>query len=339
MKKLTLSELSKLTGFSKSTVSRVLNGKADKYRISSDTQELIKYTYSLFHDVNISQGNVAQHLHNNNHMNIGLVVPSISNPFFANLAAAIISEAQKYNYSITTFDSQEDPIMELKILRDVLSRNICGLIIVPVGTCTTDFEIVQKQIPVILVDRYFKKSNLPFIACNNFEGGYTAITQLIKAGHKSILCIEGPKVSITTKERERGAKAALKDSGKECHVFFRGNEFSISNGYLQTRLSKILNPHPTAIFAMSNTILLGCLKAIRELGLSIPENISILSYDDLPYLDYLDPPVTRIAQPLSEIGKAAIKIMVNSIEHNSTIKSQILMSPKLINRKSIKLFY
>ena len=163
-----------------------------------------------------------------------------------------------------------------------------------------------------------------------------AMKELIEKGHRNILCIEGPSISVTTKERERGCRAAVKELGQGCNVYYRGNEFSTDNGYLQTRLLKLLDPQPTAIFAMSSTILLGSLQALRDVGLGISDDISIISYDDLRFLDYLDPPVSRIAQPLKGIGQTAVRIMVGSIEKGRAIHSQILMSPSLVRGKSVK---
>lgn len=333
MKRGTLSELSRLTGFSKTTISRILSGKADKYRVSDTTQRLVKSIYRLTCE---NMDEAAQHLRNNSYRTIGLAVPSISNPFFANLSAYIIAEARKYDYSVSIFDTQENGTIELEALYDMRQRKVDGIVIVPCGGRTQELEEMQKHIPVILVDRYFKKSKLPYISTNNFDGGYMAMKELITAGHRYILCIEGPSISVTTKERERGCKAAIKEFGNNCHVYFRGNEFSTDNGYLQTRLLKLLDPQPTAIFAMSSTILLGSLQALRELGLKIASDMSIISFDDFRFLDYFDPPISRIAQPLKGIGQAAVRIIVGSVESGKLINSQILMTPTLIKGKSIK---
>lgn len=333
MKRGTLSELSRLTGFSKTTISRILSGKADKYRVSDTTQRLVMSIYRLTCE---NMDEAAQHLRNNSYRTIGLAVPSISNPFFANLSAYIIAEARKYDYSVSIFDTQENGTIELEALYDMRQRKVDGIVIVPCGGRTQELEEMQKHIPVILVDRYFKKSKLPYISTNNFDGGYMAMKELIEEGHRNILCIEGPSISVTTKERERGCRAAVKELGNGCNVYYRGNEFSTDNGYLQTRLLKLLDPQPTAIFAMSSTILLGSLQALRELGLGIADDMSIISYDDLRFLDYFDPPISRIAQPLKGIGQTAVRIMVGSIEKGRTVHSQILMSPSLIRGKSVK---
>ena len=333
MKRGTLSELSRLTGFSKTTISRILSGKADKYRVSDTTQRLVMSIYRLTCE---NVDGAAQQLRNNSYRIIGLAVPSISNPFFANLSAYIIAEARKYDYSVSIFDTQENGTIELEALYDMRQRKVDGIVIVPCGGRTQELEEMQKHIPVILVDRYFKKSKLPYISTNNFDGGYMAMKELIEKGHRNILCIEGPSISVTTKERERGCRAAVKELGQGCNVYYRGNEFSTDNGYLQTRLLKLLDPQPTAIFAMSSTILLGSLQALRDLGLGIADDISIISYDDLRFLDYLDPPVSRIAQPLKGIGQTAVRIMVGSIEKGRAIHSQILMSPSLVRGKSVK---
>lgn len=333
MKRGTLTELARLTGFSKTTISRVLSGKADEHRVSNETARRILAIHKLMAGETETR---AQRLRNNSEMTLGLAVPAISNPFFADLASAIISESHKHGFSVTIFDTQENSAAELEALSEMLGRRVDGIILVPCGERADELESIKEKAPLLLVDRYFKKSHLPYVASNNFDGGCMAMKQLLEAGHRSILVIEGPSVSVTTRERERGCKAAIRGFGERCDVFYRGNDFSIDNGYLQTRLLGLLQPRPTAIFAMSNTILLGAMQALRELRLRVPDDISIISYDDMQYLDYLNPPITRIAQPLKTIGRTAVKIMIESIAANRPITSQILMSPTLVEKESIR---
>ena len=115
-----------------------------------------------------------------------------------------------------------------------------------------------------------------------------------------------------------------------------GNEFSLQNGYLETKL--LLNRHerPTAIIALSNTIALGVIKAVREAGLKIPEDISLVAYDNNIYMDYLIPPITRISQPVEEMAKLATKLLFDSIESGKRLKTSLELAPDLISRESIK---
>ena len=127
----------------------------------------------------------------------------------------------------------------------------------------------------------------------------------------------------------------MTEEGYEEHIRIVGNEFSIQNGYLETKLLlESANP-PTAIFTLSNTITLGALKAIREASLKIPEDISLLSFDNYSYMDYMEPPITRISQPTEDMGKLATKILFDRIDSVPNNTSQLKLSPSLIAKESV----
>ena len=129
--------------------------------------------------------------------------------------------------------------------------------------------------------------------------------------------------------------SVLKENHLEDRAIITGNEFSIQNGYLETKLLLNNERRPTAIFALSNNIGLGAIKAIREARLRIPEDISLISFDNYLYLDFLEPPVTRIGQMVDEMGKMAVKLLNESIANHREIKSQIELSPEMIMRDSV----
>ena len=114
-----------------------------------------------------------------------------------------------------------------------------------------------------------------------------------------------------------------------------GNDFSIQNGYVEGQFALSQRLRPTAIFTMSNTIMLGTMRAIKEHHLNIPDDISLISFDDNLYIDYLNPPITRVAQPVSSMGIAAIKLLVNTIIQNGELHSNMLLTPTLVNRNSV----
>ena len=260
MKK-TLIDVSKKTGYSISTISRVLNGKSEKYRISQSAKEVILQSVK---ELDYQPDIVAQSLRNNTTYTIGLLVPHIDNPFFANIASVVIREAQRYNYTVMLIDTLEDPIQENKAIDSLLSRKIDGIILVPTGENPSKLEEISTKTPIVLIDRYFEKHNLPYVATDNYVGAYQATKLLLESGHSKILCIQGPDISITTKERVRGYLDALREAGYQDNAMIRGNEFSIQNGYIETKLALNSTTKPTAIFALSSTILLGAVKALNE---------------------------------------------------------------------------
>ena len=144
-----------------------------------------------------------------------------------------------------------------------------------------------------------------------------AVILLIQNGHRHIACIQGDTGSMPNKRRVNGFLAALKESGEKHKAVVVGDAFSVQNGYLETKLILNMNPRPTAIFALSYTILLGVIKAVQDSGLHIPDDISVISFDENISLDYMTPPITRVSQPVEEMGKLASKLLFSSIENNT----------------------
>ena len=323
MKKETLEDLSKITGFSKTTISRVLNGKSKEFRINEETCEQI---ISVAKELNYRPNLVAQFLRKAEGRTLGIAVPYISNPFFAQLVSTITIEAKKHDYTVMLFDTQEDANIEKKCISAMVEYQVDGIIIAPCSETPDLLEIISKNIPVILMDRYFKDSYLPYVSTNNFKGAYDATRALLNAGHRNILCIRGPE-----------CRQAIVDFGEPCKLKIHGNEFSIQNGYTETKVALMKPNMPTAIFTMSTNILLGTIKAINEQGLKIPDDISVISFDNSVYLDYLNPAITRVAQPTENMALAAVKMMINCLKEGKQLQSKIFMAPTLIAKDSIKI--
>ncbi len=336
-KKDTLLSISKRTGFSVATVSRVLSGQAVKYRISAKTVQLISEEAKKS---NYVPSLLAKGLRTSKTHTIGLLIPSIENPYFANIASIIIFEAKKFGYTIVLVDTIESEENEREGIASLLSRKVDGIVVVPCGQDPAYLEEIDRQdIPVVLIDRYFDTTSLSYVCTNNYKGARMAVNHLIDSGHDNILCIRGVPQSMPTKERVRGYLDALLTHGLADKARIVGDDFSIQNGYVETKLALSHRQHPSAIFAMSNTILLGAVKAIRESGLKIPTDVSIVSFDNNIYLDYLDPAITRVNQPINEVGMLAVKLLIQRIEKSDKVSAaQIQLPPQLIvcNSVSVK---
>jgi len=174
------------------------------------------------------------------------------------------------------------------------------------------------------------------VVTDNLRGGREATQHLIDRGHRRILCIQGVRHSIPSADRVRGYRQALEDNGLSAYARVTGDGFSIRNGYEQTLRALHVRQRPTAIFALSNTILLGALKAVREMKLRIPDDISLVSFDNYDYLDYLDPAVTRVGQPSDEIGAQAMEILLQRIAGETGGEEQRRLPPSLIVCRSVR---
>lgn len=328
----TLATIAARLNVSTTTISRVLSGKAEKYRIKEETVERI---LNEVHRCNYTPSVLAQSLRKNKTHTIGLILPTISNPYFADMAAAIIAEIRGKNYTTIIVDSMEDEANQRQALSTLLSRKVDGIIAAPCGTDPTIFEEVRKTIPLVLVDRYFEYAKIPYVTANNFKGALEATQLLLRNGHRHIACIQGDPGSVPNKARIRGYKDALKKAGLEKMAMISGDAFSIQNGYLETKLLLSMSPRPTAIFALSFTILLGVLKAIHDAAIRIPEDISIISFDNHVSLDFMIPPMTRVCQPVEEMGRLATKLLFNQIENQSEAITQMELSTTIVSKSSI----
>lgn len=327
----TLATIAARLNVSTTTISRVLSGKAEKYRIKEETVERI---LNEVHRCNYTPSVLAQSLRKNKTHTIGLILPTISNPYFADMASAIIAEAREKDYTTIIVDSMEDEDNQRRAISALLSRKVDGIIAAPCGTNPTLFEEVRKTIPLVLVDRYFENSKIPYVTANNYKGAFEAVELLAQNGHTSIACIQGDRDSVPNKARVRGYMDALRKYGIDQPLVV-GDAFSVQNGYLETKLLLSRSARPTAIFALSFTILLGVLKAIRDSRLSIPEDISILSFDDQVSLDYMIPPMTRVSQPVEEMGRLASKLLFDYIERKSDSITQLALSTTIIAKSSV----
>lgn len=333
MQNATLITISDRTGFSISTVSRVLSGQAVKYRISQRTVEIIQQEAKR---CNYVPSLLAKGLRTNKTTTLGLLVPSIENPYFANMSGTIISEARTYGYTVVLVDTMESERNEREGLASLISRKVDGIIAVPCGRDPMLLENANRNdVPIVLIDRYFSQTELSYVCTDNFKGALDATEYLIRNGHTNIACIEGTPYSMPVRERTRGYIEALHRNGLDGMAHITGSDFSIQNGYLETKLALSRKDHPTAIFTLSNTILLGAVKAIRESGMRIGRDVSIISFDDNKFLDFLDPPITRICQPVKEIGVLAIKILMESISEHRNLGTQILLPPQLTVCESV----
>ncbi len=330
---ITIKELAKLLDLSPTTVSRVLSGNAKKYRISESTEKLVKKTAKQYQ---YEPNQIARNLRLKETNTIGLVIPDISNLFFANLARIIEIELRKRGKLILLSDTHDSSDLENETLMFLFGRKVDGILIAPVGL-TSEHLRRFTHVPMVMIDRYFTKLPIPYVSTNNFEGAYVATQYLINKNHSKIACIQGLVNTISNKERVRGFQKAIDDNGISSEdIRICGTDFSIENGYNTTKKLLKQASSLTAIFTLGNQIAIGAMRAIKENGLKIPEDISIISFDDQAYFDLTCPPLTTIRQPIDLIGTEAVSVLFDLMDGKQA-ESKILPA-KLIERSSVKDF-
>ena len=334
---ITLTSIANKLGLSATTVSRVLSGQAERYRISKKTQAVVlKETRRL----DFSPNQLARGLRLKRTHTLGVVIPDISNPFFASLVRYVELEARKLGYAVLLCDSEERTDIEVASLRLMQSRKVDGIITSPVGQSGEHLSSLHDAgLPVVIVDRYFPQMKLPFVSSDNFNGAVQGVSHLIENGHRNIACIQGIPTSSPNIDRVNGYKAALrKHHIKLLDNFIIGADFGRRNGYVSTKLLLKHTPRPTALFSVGNLITLGVLQAIAEEDLKVPDDISIVSFDEQPYSAFLATPMTTIAQQIETMGQIAVSMLLTQIESTGAPQSDGIQIPtQLITRQSVKM--
>jgi LacI family transcriptional regulator len=331
--KVSITDIANKVGLSITTVSRVMSGKAEKYRIGKKSQQKIR---DAAEELNYIPNHFAANLKSGKSSTIAIIVPSLTNSFFASIASEINAEVRRFGYITIIGDSDENYEIEKLVLQQMVSINIEGLIIVPCGNHWENIKKLHDQgLPVVCIDRYFEDLDIPYVSTDNYNGAYIATKHLIENGHSSITCIQGIQQSTPNRLRVKGFKDALEEAGIKNYTV-TGDDFSVQNGYLETKLLLEQDQLPSAIFTLSNTIAMGCIKALKEKNVRIPEDISLITFDEHPYLNYLETPISCIAQPVSDICKLAIKFLFLRLNNNENNINQVLLKPEMKLKKSVK---
>jgi LacI family transcriptional regulator len=332
---ITLNDIAKRSGFSISTVSRVLNKKTKKYRISAEVEQIVLKAAA---ELNYRPNQLARGLRLKKTQTIGLVAPDISNPFFASIIKTIQTEAHKMGYSLLVCDSDEGMELEIEHTHLLSSKGIDGLIVMPVGQEFAHFQdMINGGIPVVMLDRSFDGLNASKVVIDNRGGAFEAVEHLIAHGHTRIAIIQGLPDTYTSHGRLQGYLEALAAHGiPSDQSLVVGKDFRKENGYIETKfLLRSAHP-PTAIFTTSDLITLGALQAISEEGLDIPAAISLVAFDDLESAEFFRCPITAIAQPKETMGEMAVKLLIDQMRNPGTSETRtIMLKPTLVARTSV----
>ncbi|MBC7333563.1 MAG: LacI family DNA-binding transcriptional regulator [Actinobacteria bacterium] len=329
----TLRDIAIRTGFSVKTVSRALNNHPD---ISEETKnKILKVAEELSYRPNL----IAKSLRQKKAFAIGYVIPDITNEFFGEVALAIESEFKKHNYSLLTSFTNSNPELEVEALKLLMSRQVDGIILATVGT-TGNFikEIVEGlKVPIVVIDNRVKGYKTNVVLHDNVKGAYLLTQHLIKHGHKDIACISGPLLETSGKRRLEGYKNALTEAGIEIdEELIKVSDWKISGGY-QSTLELFIDSHkkPTAIFVGNSVMALGSLKALRELKLRVPEDIALVSFDNLRFTEATYPPLTTLKKVEDKIGVIASQMLLKKIKSKDLANiEEVLVDAELCIRES-----
>ena len=327
-----LQEVAARAKVSVATVSRVLN-KSDK--VVPETSAIVE---QALRDLGYRPSRVARRLRMNNgraHL-VGLIIPDIQNPFYAEIARGVEDAAYAAKYALLLCNSDENPDKERFYLDVMRDESVDGIVLPPFDD--TDFaviEMVQTGMPVVCVDRSLAKVKTDLVEVDNYQGALEAVNHLLDKGHTAIALIEGRTQVSTSRERRRGYLDALAARGiaprKE---FMRAGDFKQESGrVLATELLGVRKP-PTALFVCNNLMTVGALAGLHQRGLSVPGDVAVVGFDDLPWAEALDPPPTVVRQPAYDVGRQAMELLLKRIMEPERPPVTVRLLPELVIRRS-----
>ncbi|MBN2619372.1 MAG: LacI family DNA-binding transcriptional regulator [Spirochaetales bacterium] len=331
--KYNITDIAKLAGVSKATVSRVLNNsKPVSDEIRSRVLEVVKET-------NFKPSQLARSLSSKQTKLIGVIVPDISNPVFSQIINGIEVEAYKKGYNVLLCNSNNKEDTELNYLEVLLNKEIDGLIYN--GFKITDnlkLKLKEFHVPVVMTGIGEEQSNFPVIKIDNFKAANDAVSFLIQKGHKKIGMIHGPvNDPLSGKLRLEGYYQALKDNNLEVEKnFIQEGNYKISSGYKSMTNILSLVEKPTAIFCANDEMAIGAIKCIIDHGYKVPNDYSIIGFDNIELSEIYSPSLTTISQSFYNEGESAMRVIISMLNKDKHIPKEIVHDHKLIERETVK---
>ncbi|MDD9268904.1 LacI family DNA-binding transcriptional regulator [Paenibacillus sp. GCM10023248] len=329
--KATIYDVAREAGVSIAAVSQVINGKG---KISEERRNEI---FSVMERLNYRPSVIAAALTGKRTYTLGLLVPDISNPFFAEIAHAVEDQGHKLGYSIVICSTHNEDERIERYLTLLQQKSVDGMII---GTGMDNLELlaplVDKSVPIVSIAREMPSAYVQTVHVGDFDGGKLAGQHLLALGHTRIAVLaEHLKVS-SSRERIRGFRDALAGAGCELpDAWVKPGGFDLLQGGKRQTLELLRQAEcPTALFCCNDLLAIGALQAAKELGVRVPEELSIVGFDDTILASVTDPPLTTVAQPIEAMGKLAVDLLIGQLTNPSEAKPAHVLEPKLVVRKS-----
>ncbi|MFJ6729935.1 MULTISPECIES: LacI family DNA-binding transcriptional regulator [unclassified Streptomyces] len=325
----TMTDVARLAGVSVSTVSHVLN----------KTRPVAEATVRSVLDAVAATGYVpdavARALGDSGFGTIGLAMSALSNPYFSNVVHGIDRHASAAGYSLLLADTHDERDQEVKAVSELLRRRVSAIILAPTGDGSTAIHYAgQVEVPIVVIDR-FVAAPVHQIAVDNVEPTATLVTHLTEHGHSRIAMITGREGLTTTSERLAGFRDGLRRGGLVPDPELEAGGDSTEDGAARAvRELLALRRPPTAIVAGNNRMTIGSMRALRDAGLRVPDDIALVSFDDFEWADLFHPRLTAVAQPAQSIGEQAVGMALDLIRDPQQPPRRITIEPAFMRRES-----
>ena len=330
--KLTIRQIARLAGVSRSSVSRVINNRTN---VSPELREQVQRVIA---ETGFQPDPIARSLSNRSSHIIGLVIPLairslFEDPFFPRLMQGISQGCNSHNYTLSLFLFHSEE--EERELYHRISRNrlLDGFIITATRTGDPLIpELLANEIPFVVHGKH-EDPRVSFVEVDNESGAYTAVSHLVREGRQRIALITGLPNSLAAENRKQGYLKALRERRVPVDesLITRG-DFTETSGY--EAMQRLLPHKPDAVFVASDTMALGAMRALREAGRKVPDGIAVVGFDDLPQATTADPPLTTVRQPIQRAGALAVEMLIDILENGAEPPRHIILPTELVIRAS-----
>jgi len=326
MKKITIKDIAREANVSPSTVSRVVNKSAP---VSTELEERV---LEVIGNYGYSPDAVARSLRRGFTDTVAFVVPDITNPFFSLIIKGAEDFFKKYNISLIVCSSNHSAKEEERILDNLLSKKVDGLLFIGAGNEGSELYELLSEFEIVFVDRAYSGIDSPYVVSNNYEGMKEVVKYLVQTGHKSFVLLNGEKGTYSATERLKGFVDTLNEFGIDSYETYFG-QFTYECG---VELVNQLKDIPDAIVCGNDLIAYGAIDALEERGITVPEQVSVTGFDDLPFSKHYKPSLTTVKQPFYDMGYESAKILWLMINGKVVKRKRVVLDTKLIVRDSAK---
>ncbi len=329
----TIRDVAKRAGVSAITVSRVVNNSG---YVGQETRERVEAAIA---ELGYVPNTLARSLRSRSTNALALILTDITNPFWTTVGRGVEDTANEAGFTVILGNTDESEIKQEKYLRTVVKQQVDGVLLVPASRSADPILFIQEHnTPVVVLDRRVDCDAVDVVRVDSEEGAYQLVRLLLEQGHRRIAALSGPVGISTSEDRIAGYRRALAEAGlsPDDEIVITGG-YSQQSGYEMTHRALKMDPRPTALFTGNNFIGLGALRALREAELRVPEDISLVSFDDqLPDFS-VQPFLTVVAQPAYEIGRRATELLLSRLSGAAPAAYQeIVLQTELIIRESIR---
>ncbi len=332
-----MKDVADLAQVSTTTVSHVINNT----RYVSN--ELRQRVFVAMRDLGYHPNSLARSLRRGETKTIALITPDASNPFFAEIARLIEDFGYNNDYSVIFCNSDNNIDKQLSYVETMISKQVDGIVFISAGDSEVHLQLLSNfGIPVIVVDRNVPADMADVVMIDNDYGGYEATKYLISLGHRRIACITGPSDITPSAARVHGYRRALKEANiPEVPGYVVSGDFQLSGGITATRRILKITPLPTALFVCNDIMALGAISAARSENRRIPQDLSVVGFDDISLAAATHPPLTTMAQPIHEIARIASQTLIDRLQSKAQITTNqtIILKPKLVIRDSCQVVF